>query len=315
MSTPLSPSQLKVRLANGLMGFPFTDFAEDGAFLPNPFQARVADMAQRGCAALFVAAGAGEFFSLTGDEYAQLLSAAVAAKTQGVPLLGAAGMGTRDAVAQARLVEKSGADGLLLLPPYLTEVPQAGLATHIAEICGSTGLGVVVYSRANGRLKADTLARLAEQCPNLVAMKDGVGDSEELWAMRFALGDRITFLNGMPTAEVYAPSFAAMGVPSYSSAIFSFLPSFALSFFHAVQRGDRRFIDEAMATFVLPYVRLRMRQPGYAVSVPKAGVTIVGRSAGPVRPPLVDLSREEYATLEKLIASAQQLQEATTATG
>ena len=143
-----------------------------------------------------------------------------------------------------------------------------------------------------------------------MALKDGAGDTEELWAMRFALGDRVAFLNGMPTAEVYAPSFAAMGVPSYSSAIFSFLPSFALSFFHAVQRGDRRFIDEAMARFILPYVRLRMRQPGYAVSLPKAGVTIVGRSAGPVRPPLVDISREEYAELEKLIASAKQLEEA-----
>ena len=310
MSAQLSPEKLQAHLANGLMGFPFTDFAADGAFLPDPFQARVADMAQRGCAAMFVAAGAGEFFSLTTEEYARLMSAAVAARTQGVPLLGAAGMGTRDAVAHARLVEKSGADGLLLLPPYLTEVPQAGLAAHIAEICRSTSLGVVVYSRANGKLKADTLARLAEQCPNLVALKDGAGDTEELWAMRLALGDRVAFLNGMPTAEVYAPSFAGMGVPSYSSAIFSFLPSFALSFFHAVQRGDRRFVDDAMARFILPYVRLRMRQPGYAVSLPKAGVTIVGRSAGPVRPPLVDISREEYAELEKLIASAKQLEEA-----
>jgi 5-dehydro-4-deoxyglucarate dehydratase len=315
MSAPLSPHQLKAHLANGLMGFPITDFAADGAFLPDPFQARVADMARRGCAAMFVAAGAGEFFSLTTEEYAQLLSAAMAARTPSVPLLGAAGMGTRDAVAQARLVEKSGADGLLLLPPYLTEVPQAGLAAHIAEICRSTALGVVVYSRANGRLKADTLARLAEQCPNLVALKDGVGDTEELWAMRLALGDRVAFLNGMPTAEVYASSFAAMGVPSYSSAIFSFLPGFALAFFHAVQRGNRRFVDDAMARFILPYVRLRMRQPGYAVSIAKAGVSIVGHSAGPVRPPLTDLSREECAALETLIAAARQLEEAATVAG
>lgn len=315
MSAQLSPHQIKTHLAHGLMGFPFTDFSADGTFLADPFQARVADMARRGCAAMFVAAGAGEFFSLTTDEYTQLLSAAVAARTQGVPLLGAAGMGTRDAVAQARLVEKSGADGLLLLPPYLTEVPQAGLAAHIAEICRSTALGVVVYSRANGRLKADTIARLADQCPNLIALKDGVGDTEELWAMRLALGDRVAFLNGMPTAEVYAPSFNAMGVASYSSAIFSFLPGFALSFFHAVQRGNHRFVGDAMARFILPYVRLRMRQPGYAVSLPKAGMSIVGRSAGPVRLPLTEISREEYAALEQLVAAARQLEEAATVVG
>ena len=166
------------------------------------------------------------------------------------------------AVSHARLAEKAGVDGLLLLPPYLTEVSQAGLAAHIATVCESTGLGVVVYSRANGRLKADTLARLAERCSNLIALKDGVGETDELWAMRLALGDRVAFINGMPTAEVYAPSFSAMGVPAYSSAILSFLPGFAVAFHHAVQRRDHAFIDTAMKQFVLPYVRLRVTAAG-----------------------------------------------------
>ena len=309
----MTPQQLKAGLARGLLGFPLTDFHADGALDPDAFQRRVADMGQRGCSALFVAAGAGEFFSLTAAEYAQVLSSAVAARDAAVPLFGAAGLGTREATAHARLAEKAGVDGLLLLPPYLTEVSQAGLAAHIEAVCASTGLGVVVYSRANGRLKAQTLARLAERCPNLIALKDGVGDTEELWAMRLALGDRVAFLNGMPTAEVYAPSFAAMGVPTYSSAIFSFLPGFALAFHQAVQRDDRRFIDAAMRQFVLPYIRLRARQPGYAVSIVKAGATIVGQSAGPVRSPLSDLTRDEYAELETLIGVSMSLEDTKTA--
>ena len=130
--------------------------------------------------------------------------------------------------------------------------------------------------------------------------------------MRLALGDRVAFVNGMPTAEVYAPAFAAQGVPCYSSAIFSFLPGFALAFHHAVQRQDRDAIDAAMRRFVLPYIRLRARQPGYAVSIVKAGVTIVGRTAGPVRPPLSDLTREEYAELAALISAALDMEDAAT---
>lgn len=308
----MTPEQLKAHLGAGLLGFPLTDFRADGSLDLDGFGARVADMAGRGCSALFVAAGAGEFFSLTGPEYADVLSSAVGACDGTVPLFGAAGLGTREAVAHARLAEKAGVDGLLLLPPYLTEVSQAGLAEHIAAVCASTALGVVVYSRANGRLKAETLARLAERCPNLVALKDGVGDTEELWAMRLALGDRVAFVNGMPTAEVYAPAFAAQGVPCYSSAIFSFLPGFALAFHRAVQRQDRDVIDAAMRRFVLPYIRLRARQPGYAVSIVKAGVTIIGRTAGPVRPPLSDLTREEYAELAALISAALDMEDAAT---
>jgi 5-dehydro-4-deoxyglucarate dehydratase len=304
-------ARLKASLSSGLLGFPLTDFDDNRDLNTEAFAARVANMVGGGCSALFVAAGAGEFFSLTTSEYARVLSSATASRSDAVPIFGAAGLGTREAVAHARLAEKEGVDGLLLLPPYLTEVSQEGLAEHIAAVCGSTGLGVVVYSRANGRLKADTLARLAERCPNLIALKDGVGDTEELWAMRLALGDRLAFLNGMPTAEVFAPAFVAMGVPTYSSAIYAFLPRFAIKFYQAVQRTDRDFIDDAMKRFVLPYVRLRARQPGYAVSIVKAGATIVGRSAGPVRSPLSDLTRDEYAQLEALIRAAISLEETT----
>ncbi|WP_245615421.1 hypothetical protein [Muricoccus aerilatus] len=66
-----------------------------------------------------------------------------------------------------------------------------------------------------------------------------------------------------------------------------------------------------MKRFVLPYVRLRAQQPGYAVSIVKAGATIVGRSAGPVRSPLSDLTRDEYAQLEAMIRAAMSLEETT----
>lgn len=303
MSSPLPPAALRDALRCGLLGFPLTDFDRAGAFAPEPFAERVRFLSEGGCAGLFAAGGAGEFFSLTDAEYADVLRVAATARTPGMPLLGAAGGGTRSALAHARIAEEAGLDGILLLPPYLTEVPQEGLRAHIAAICRGTSLGVIVYSRANGRIAPETLRRLVDDCPNLIGFKDGMGHVEDVWAARLAFGDRLAFLNGMPTAEVYAPAYTAMGIPTYSSAVYNFAPRAAMAFFRAVQSNDRGTIDAMMRTFFVPYGRLRARQPGYAVSIVKAGVDAIGRTAGPVRPPLTDLSTAERDELAGLIAA------------
>ena len=94
--------------------------------------------------------------------------------------------------------------------------------------------------------------------------------------------------------------FAALAF-RLSSAIFNFVPRTALKFHAAVNARDDATVDTLMRDFFVPYVRLRARQPGYAVSIVKAGVTIVGRSAGKVRPPLSDCTAEEVAELRTLI--------------
>jgi 5-dehydro-4-deoxyglucarate dehydratase len=220
-----------------------------------------------------------------------------------------AGYGTAIAVDLARSAEAAGADGILLLPPYLAEASQEGLFAHVRAICQSTPLGVVLYSRANGRVTPETLQRLADACPNLVAFKDGIGAMEDLWAARIALEGRLAFLNGMPTAEVFAPAYRAMGVPTYSSAIYNFAPGAAMRFFHATQAGDAATVDAMMRDFFIPYGRLRSRQPGYAVSIVKAGASIAGVGAGPLRPPLSEITREEYAALEPLVAALSKYEE------
>jgi 5-dehydro-4-deoxyglucarate dehydratase len=296
-----TPQELKAVLAGGLLAFPLTDFDASDAFDIRCSAARLEWLAGYRPAAFFMAGGAGEFFSLTADEYAALLTGAASQRMGGIPILGAAGYGTRMAVAFARETERLGADGLLLLPPYLTEAPQAGLRAHVEAVCKATALPVVVYNRANLRLAPETLAHLADACPNLVGFKDGIGDAEHVMALRALLGDRLVYLNGMPTAETYARAFAARGFTSYSSAIFNFVPRAALEVFRAVHAGDDAALARFEHEFLIPYVRLRNRGPGYAVSLVKAGAAIVGRGAGKVRPPLADPTAAECEELRGLI--------------
>lgn len=300
----MSPQEMAARVGSGLLSFPVTHFDAELQFTPEPYREHCSWLLDHDVAGLFAAGGTGEFFSLTPGEVGSVVAAAVAETAGRVPVISGCGYGTAIAVDIARQAEKAGADGLLLLPPYLMVPGQVGLADHIERVCRATPLGVIVYNRDNAVVNEDTLARLCERNPNLVGYKDGVGDIELMMRIYCKLGDRLTYIGGLPTAETFAPAYLEMGVTTYSSAIFNFMPEWALSFYRAVRARDKATVERMLSEFVLPYIALRNRGQGYAVSIVKAGCDLVGRPAGPVRPPLTGLRPEELAELDALIHRA-----------
>jgi 5-dehydro-4-deoxyglucarate dehydratase len=299
-----SPERLKAAVASGLLSFPVTHFTDEGAFAPGPYQEHIDYLVGHRPAALFAAGGTGEFFSLQPTEYEAVIAAAVESAGGRLPVVAGVGYGTALAIEFARRAEKAGADGVLLLPQYLIQAEQEGLFRHIAAICRSVGIGAVVYHRDNCLFELDTLRRLADHCPNLIGFKDGHGNIELLTSLRETLGDRLVYVGGMPTAEVFAAANLAIGVSTYSSAIFNFLPEYAQRFFAAIRAGDHDFTREAIRSFFIPYLALRNQRRGYAVSIVKAGLRVVGRPAGPVRAPLLDLTADQEATLAGLVTRA-----------
>jgi 5-dehydro-4-deoxyglucarate dehydratase len=295
-----SPERSKTDIASGLLSFPVTHFTDDGAFAPGPYREHIDYLVGHRPAALFAAGGTGEFFSLQPAEYESVIEAAVESTAGRLPVVAGVGYGTALAIEFARRAEKAGADGILLLPQYLIQAEQEGLYRHVAAICRAIGVGVVIYHRDNCLFELNTMRRLADQCPNLIGFKDGHGNIELLTCLRETLGDRLVYVGGMPTAEVFAAANLAVGVSTYSSAIFNFLPEYAQRFFASLHSGDDAFMHEAMRSFFIPYLALRNQRRGYAVSIIKAGLRVVGRSAGPVRAPLLDLT----ATLAGLMARA-----------
>ncbi|ATY34788.1 5-dehydro-4-deoxyglucarate dehydratase [Sphingomonas psychrotolerans] len=300
----MSPTDMARTLGGGLLSFPVTHFDAEGTFLEDPYRAHCAWMLSHELAGLFAAGGTGEFFSLTPNEVVRVVGAAAAEANGKLPVISGCGYGTAIAVEIARGAEKAGADGLLLLPPYLVGSSQAGLAAHVEAVCKATGLGVIVYNRDNAVLDDEALAGLCERNPNLVGFKDGVGDIELMTRIYARMGDRLTYIGGLPTAETFAAPYLTMGVTTYSSAIFNFMPEWALNFYRAVRADDRAEVLAQLRAFVLPYITLRNRGRGYAVSIVKAGMRVVGRDAGPVRSPLTDLTPAEQEELRALIERA-----------
>lgn len=305
----MDPQSLKQVISAGLLSFPVTHFDAEFRFARESYGEHVAWLSSHRPAALFAAGGTGEMFSLTPAEIPTVVAAAKAAAGE-TPIIAGCGYGTATAVEIARAVEAAGADGILLLPHYLIGAEQEGLFAHVKAVCDAVGIGVFVYSRDYSRFTAETLARLADACPNLVGFKDGTGDIERVTTVTAKLQDRLAYIGGMPTHEVYASAYHASGVRNYSSAVFNFVPELALAFYDAVQSCDREAIGTMLREFFFPFAVIRDRRAGYPVSIIKAGLRVVGRDPGPVRPPLTDLTEEETEMLRAVVEKAGRLKPA-----
>jgi len=224
-----------------------------------------------------------------------------------IPVIAGAGQGVAVACDMARAAERANAAAVLLFPPYLITAEQEGLAAYVETVCRSVGIPVIAYSRDNGVLAPETSLRLAERCPNLIAIKDGTGDFEKLATLKWRAGDRLGIINGVPTAEIVAPQFFAMGLRSYTSAVFTFLPALANRFFRALRDGESATVDRMLAEFFVPLAEIRQRKRGYSVAIVKAGLKLTGKGLGAVRPPLIGLTTADEQALAKLIAAGLEM--------
>ncbi|KAA0010636.1 5-dehydro-4-deoxyglucarate dehydratase [Billgrantia pellis] len=294
-------------VGDGLLSFPITDFDDNGRFDADSYRRRLEWFVSHDISAVFVAGGTGEFFNLSLDEYRDVVGVAVETVGGKLPVIASAGLSVETGRAYAKAAEDAGADGILLMPPYLTECPQEGLVEYARRICDATELNVIYYNRGNGILNADSVQALADSCPNLIGLKDGKGDIQLLNKIIKTVGDRLVYVGGVPTAEIFAEAYLSIGVNTYSSAVFNFVPDMAVRFYKELRKGNREVVKQITNDFFIPFVDLRDRKAGYAVSLIKAGAEIIGRPAGSVRAPLTMPSIEERQQLATLVEKARQL--------
>jgi 5-dehydro-4-deoxyglucarate dehydratase len=275
----MNPQELKHTLSSGLLTFPVTDFDAAGNFRPATYAQRLDWLTAYRPRVLFATGALGEFFSLTPQEFVDVIRTAVDTCRGKIPIIAGAGGATRMAIAHAQEAQRLGAQGVLLLPHYLTEASQQGLAAHVGAVCRSVSLGVIVYNRGLCRLNPDVLEQLAERCANLVGFKDGLGDIELMVSIRRRLGERLAYVCGLNAAEVSAAPYKALGVPVYASAVFNFIPKSAMVFYNALACDDQVTMSRLIDRFFLPYLEIRNRREGNAVSIIKAGVRLIGHDA------------------------------------
>lgn len=298
-------------MLDGVLFFPVTPFTASG----DVDHALLAEHIEKGVSAgpggVFIACGTGEFHALGLEEFGQIVATAVEIVAGRVPVFAGAGGSLVQAKEFARSAEKAGADGILLLPPYLVAMPPAGLVEYTRSVAAATDLPLIVYNRGSA-VYNDVSAVEVAQLPTVIGFKDGTGDMANVARIVIAVKDALApsgkeflFFNGLPTAEITQQAYRAIGVTLYSSATFAFAPEIALAFYDALESENNDLAEALLRDFFHPIVRLRDQVPGYAVSLVKFGVTMEGIDAGPVRAPLVALTPEHQQELIAITAAGR----------
>ncbi|HEY7045890.1 MAG TPA: 4-hydroxy-tetrahydrodipicolinate synthase [Jatrophihabitantaceae bacterium] len=249
--------------------------------------------------ALVISGTTGESPTTTDTEKADLVRAVVDAVGDRAKIV--AGVGTFDTVHSIHLAEqaaKSGAHGLLLVTPYYSRPPQAGLLAHFRAVADATELPVLLYDipvRTGTPIETDTLLRLAEH-DRIVGVKDAKGD---LGATSEVLARTdLAYYSGEDKLTLPMLAIGGAGVVGTST---HFSGPGTLAMIEAFDRGDTA---EAVRLHrqLMPIYTGIFRTAGTILV--KAGLALRGRPVGPVRPPLVDATEHQIAHLREDFAAA-----------
>ncbi|AWI36060.1 5-dehydro-4-deoxyglucarate dehydratase [Bacillus safensis FO-36b] len=294
------------RAPEGILGFPIAPFQANGQLSEEALFQNIQFLLDEGLDAIFIACGSGEFQSISQKEYEQMIDVALAAAGGQVPVYSGVGGNLNTALEWAKISEEKGVDGYLLLPPYLIHGEQEGLYEYAKTIIESTNLNAILYQRDNAVLSVQQIKRLTS-FEQLVGVKDGVGDMDLNVNLSYTIGSRLSYINGLPMAEVTMPAYLPIGFHSYSSAISNYIPHISRMFYHALKTGDQEMVKDIYTTVILPINRIRQQRKGYAVSLIKAGMNIMGHSVrNSARPPVVPVEKEHYQELENILQHAME---------
>jgi 4-hydroxy-tetrahydrodipicolinate synthase len=249
--------------------------------------------------ALVVNGTTGESPTTTDAEKSELIAAVVAAVGDRAQVV--AGVGTFDTVHTIHLAQqaqKAGAHGLLVVPPYYSRPPQAGVLQHLRVVADAAELPIMLYDiprRVGVEIATETLIALAEH-DNIVAVKDAKGDPVASAEVMAATG--LAYYSGDDAFTLPLLAVGGVGVVG-TSTHFTGVGTAAL--IAAFERGDHA---EALALHrqLLPLYTGIFRAPG--VSMVKAGLALLGRSAGPVRLPMVEATEHEVSHLRQDMVAA-----------
>ena len=276
-----------------------TPFLPDGALDVDGAVALAAHLVDAGNDGLVISGTTGESPTTSDEEKDSLLRAVLDAVGDRATVI--AGVGTYDThhtIELAKAAERAGAHGLLVVTPYYSKPPQAGLAAHFQAVADATGLPVMLYDipgRTGVPVRTETLLALAEH-PRIVAVKDAKADLEESsWVLAHT---DLAYYSGDDVLTLPLLSVGAVGLVSVAAHIAAPALRALIAAFDAGDPVTARRLHQGL----LPLFKGIFRTQG--VITTKAALNLRGLPAGPVRLPLADATEAEIAQLRLDLAAS-----------
>jgi 4-hydroxy-tetrahydrodipicolinate synthase len=254
---------------------------------------------EQGNDGLVISGTTGEAPTTSDAEKSDLLTAVVEAVGDRAHVV--AGVGTFDTIHTIHLAQqaaKAGAHGLLVVTPYYSRPPQAGVRAHFRAVADASDLPMLLYDipvRTGTPIAPETLVELAQH-DRIVGVKDAKGDLVS--SARVIAETGLAYYAGDDANTLPLLSVGGVGVVG-TSTHFSGRGTKAL--IEAYERGD---VAEALRLHrqLLPIYTGIFRMPGTILV--KAGLRLRGLDVGPVRLPLVDATDHELSHLREDLAAA-----------
>jgi len=280
-----------------------TPFAEDLSVDYPKARALARRLVQSGSDGLVVSGTTGESPTLSHEEKLKLFE--VVLDEVGGEAVVFAGTGTNDtraSINMTRDAERVGVHGAMLVTPYYNKPPQAGLYRHFAEVAEATGLPLLIYNvpgRTSVNLAADTMARLARDFDNIVAVKEASGVLEQVAEIRSKAPDDFIIYSGDDNMTIPIMSVGGDGIVSVASHVAGLAIQEMIAAFGA---GDTAHAG-ALHRRLLPLFKVIFVTTN---PIPvKAALALAGFDVGPLRPPLIEATEAERAQIRKVMESLQ----------
>ena len=276
-----------------------TPFTADGGLDLDGAQRLANELVDAGNSGLVISGTTGEAPTTSDAEKAALIKAVLESVGDRATIIaGVGGYDTAHTVSQAKAMAELGAHALLAVTPYYNRPPQEGVRRHFTAVADATGLPVVLYDipgRTATPIETETLLRLAEH-PRIVAVKDAKGDLGA--SSRVMAETNLAYYSGDDMLNLPLAAIGSVGCIS----VVSHLVSAELAALYEAYFGGDVAKARDIHRMLLPVYTGVFRTQG--VITIKAALRALGRPAGPVRLPQVDLDEAGTATLRTDLAAA-----------
>lgn len=273
-----------------------TPFSSDGSVNYEMLGKLIDFQIENSTDSIIICGTTGEASTLTHDEHIECIRYAAAHVNKRVPVIAGTGSNCTDtAVFLSKEADKAGADGLLLVSPYYNKATQKGLIEHFSEIASTVSIPIVLYnvpSRTGVNILPSTLAYLAKNVENIVAVKEATGDISQIAQTALECEGILDIYSGNDDHIVPVLSLGGKGVISVLSNI---APKATHDMVMKYLEGDVNGSLELQLKY-LPLIRALFNEVN---PIPvKAALDMMGMETGSLRKPLTKIEEKNAKILE-----------------
>lgn len=243
----------------------------------------------------------GESPTLDNDEHVRVIKICVETAKKRVPIIAGTGSNsTAEAIALTQHAKELGADGALVVTPYYNKPTQKGLYRHFKAIADNCDIPIVLYNiegRTARNIETPTVAKLAQDCPNIIGVKEASGSIEQAKAVNEACGKDFIILSGDDALTLPMMEVGGVGV---ISVIANIVPQDVTAMINAYNAGDKAKAKEMEAKFT-PLVKSMFIETN---PIPvKTAMSLLEMCSDELRLPLCEMDDENIEQLKVALSN------------